>query len=102
VCNQKIGNLSKKLNTAQKEIKDLKKQDLELPDSDSQASTLSDDSGDTCEDGGVKIKVEHCGIAEINGTYKQCGIYNGLPLFYKCGQWNGDHVHFSIFWECGS
>ncbi|KAL3794708.1 hypothetical protein ACHAWO_012355 [Cyclotella atomus] len=80
-CNKKIDSVNKKLNAAQKEIKTLKKKLSDLKATESQASTLSYDN----EDEGVKVKVEGCGIAEINGTYKQFGMYGGKPKFSKSG-----------------
>jgi hypothetical protein len=94
-CNKKIDSVNKKLNAAQKEIKTLKKKLSDLKATESQASTLSDDN----EDKGVKVKVEGCRIAEINGTYKQFGMYGGKPKFSKSGQWNGEDVNFVIYWD---
>jgi hypothetical protein len=59
--------------------------------------TLSDDAK---EDEGVKIKVEGCGIPEINGTYKQCGMNQGKSKFSQKGRWDGRDAEFKIY--CGA
>jgi hypothetical protein len=89
--------MNKKLKSADKEIKALKKKVSELEAKQSQASVPSDEEED--EDEGVKIKVEGCGIPEINGAYRQCGMYEGKPDFSKKGRWGGRDGEFKIYWH---
>jgi hypothetical protein len=86
---------NKKIDTMDKKIKYLKKQVSDLEAKQPGASKPSDDNEDENEE--VKVKVEGCGIVEINGTYKQCGMYHGAPKFCKSGQWRGRDVDFAIF-----
>jgi hypothetical protein len=87
----------KKVESMNKEIKALKKKVSELEAKQSQVSVPSDDEE---EDEGVKIKVEGCGIPEINGTYKQCGMNRGKPKFSQKGRWDGRDAEFKIY--CGA
>jgi hypothetical protein len=95
-CEKKIDSMNKKLKSMNKEIKALKKKVSELEAKQSQAILPSDDEEDADE--GVKIKVEGCGIPEINGTYKQCDMHN--PMFSKKGRWDGEDGEFLIYWSC--
>jgi hypothetical protein len=84
----------KKITGLNEEIKILKKKVSELEAKQSQANLPSDDEK---EDKGVKIKVEGCGIPEINGTYKQCGLYHDKPKFSKKGSCDGEDAEFTIY-----
>jgi hypothetical protein len=74
----------KKVESMNKEIKALKKKVSELEAKQSQVS--------------VQIKVEGCGIPEMNGIYKQHGMFDGKPHFIKNGRWNGRDAEFNIYW----
>jgi hypothetical protein len=86
--------MNKKLKSANKEIKALKKKVSESEAKQSQARVPSDEKED--DDEGVKIKVEGCGIPEINGTYKQCDMHNRKPMFSKKGRWDERDGEFII------
>ena len=44
-----------------------------------------------------RVFVEGAGLAEVNGTYIQGGVHEGMPMYNKEGVWRGREEVFRIF-----
>ncbi|KAL7494103.1 hypothetical protein ACHAWT_003316 [Skeletonema menzelii] len=44
-----------------------------------------------------RVFVEGAGLAEVNGTYIQGGVHEGMPMYKKEGVWRGREEVFRIF-----
>jgi len=44
-----------------------------------------------------KIVVEGAGTPEVNGTYTQGGVHEGIPMYHMEGIWDDREVVFSVF-----
>eukprot|EP00956_Cyclotella_meneghiniana_P003386 scaffold4079_cov44-Cyclotella_meneghiniana.AAC.11 len=78
-ANEELQDAKRSLKAAQKkwDVVDLVEEDEEDPDAPEE------------------IIVKGCGVAEVNGTYKRIGDYQGAPRYSRKGKWRGD-VRFEI------
>lgn len=67
------------------------------PDS-SKVMYLSDDSSSSSDDESYRvINVEGCGLKAINGIYRERGLCDGVPKYFKVGLYEGRLEEFTLF-----
>lgn len=94
-----ITEMKQQLSSSDKTIESIQKEMVDLKSKQSEVQQSSDKDKDKEKEAG--LNVEGCGIAQINGTYKQFGEFNGAPKYSKMGMYSGKEVKFEIFRYAG-